>query len=74
MAIGYNPFYLSCGDQPCVSLVFMHDGVGSRKIEVVQTMVDWMKTVLGGAQANLTLPKIRPNLMQTAPDMMRHTR
>ena len=37
----------------------MHDGGVSSQIEVVQTMVDWMKTALEEAQANLTVAQSR---------------
>ena len=52
---GYSPFYLNSGDHPLVSSVLMHGRGVSSKIEVVQTMVDRMKTALEEAQANLTI-------------------
>ena len=59
VATGYNPFYLNSGDRPLVPSVFMHDGVVSSQIEAVQTMVDWMKTTLEEAQANLIITHSR---------------
>ena len=55
VAMGYSPFYLNFGDHPLVPLVLIHGGGVSSKIEVVQTMVDRMKTALEEAQANLTI-------------------
>ena len=55
VATGYSPFYLNSGDHPLVPLVLMHGGGVSSNIEAVQTMVDWMKTALEEAQANLTI-------------------
>ena len=40
---------------PLVPSVFMHGGDVSRHIEVVQIMMDSIKTVLEEAQANLTV-------------------
>ena len=57
--MGYSPFYLNSGDHPLVPSVFMHGGGVSSKIEVVQTMVDLMKTALEEAQANLTIAQSR---------------
>ena len=51
----YNLFFLNSGDHPLVPLVFMHGGGVLSHIEVVQTMVDRMKTALEEAQANLTI-------------------
>ena len=51
---GYNPFYLNSGDHSLVPSVLMHGGDVSSKIEVLQTMVDRMKTAPEEAQANLT--------------------
>ena len=55
VATGYSPFYLNSGDHPFVPSVLMHSGGVSSQIEVVQTMVDRMKTALEEAQANLTI-------------------
>ena len=55
VATGYSPFYLNSGDHPLVPSVLMHSGGVSSKSEAVQTMVDWMKTALEEAQANLTI-------------------
>ena len=57
--IGYSPFYLNSGDHPLVPSVLIYSGGVSNKIEVVQTMVDGMKTVLEEAQANLTVTQSR---------------
>ena len=54
VAMGYSPFFLNSGDHPLVPSVFMHGGDVSSQVEVVQTMVDLMKTALEEAQANLT--------------------
>ena len=43
MAMGYNPFFLNFGDNPLVPS---------------QMMVDWMKTALEEAQANLNVAQI----------------
>ena len=59
VATGYNPFYLNSGDHPLVPSVLMHGGGVSSKNEAVQTMVDWMKTALEEAQANLTVAQSR---------------
>ena len=59
MATGYSPFFLNSGGHPLVSSIFMHGRGVSRKIEVVQTMVDRMKTALEEAQANLTVAQSR---------------
>ena len=59
VATGYSPFYLNFGDHPLVPSVLMHGGGVSREIEVVQTMVDRMKTALEEAQANLTVAQSR---------------
>ena len=53
LAMGYSPFYLNSGGHPLAPSVLMHGGGVSSKIEVVQTMVDGMKTALEEAQANL---------------------
>ena len=55
VATGYSPFYLNSGNHPRVPLVLMHSGDVSSKIEVVQTMIDRMKTILEETQANLTV-------------------
>ena len=55
VATGYIPFYLNSGDHPLVPSILMHGRGVSSKIEVVQTMVDWIKTALEEAQANLTV-------------------
>ena len=59
VARGYSPFYLNSGDHPLVPSVLMHGGGVSSKSEVVQTMVDRMKTALEEAQANLTVAQSR---------------
>ena len=59
VATEHNPFYLNSGDHPLVPSVFMHARVVSSQIEAVQTMVDWMKTALEEAQANLTVAQSR---------------
>ena len=51
----YSPFFLNSGDQPLVPSILMHGGGVSSQIEVVQTMVDWMKAALDEAQTNLTI-------------------
>ena len=46
VSTGYSLFYLNSGDHPLVPSVLMHSRGVSSKIEVVQTMVDRMKTAL----------------------------
>ena len=46
VAIGYSPFFLNLGDHPLVFSVCMHGGGVLSQVEVVQTMVDRMKTAL----------------------------
>ena len=58
-ATEYSPFYLNSGDHPLVPSVLMHGGGVLSKIEVVQTMVDRMKTGLEEAQANRTVAQSR---------------
>ena len=55
VATGYTPFYLNSGDHPIVPLILLHCGDVSSHVEAVQTMVDWMKTALEEAQANLSV-------------------
>ena len=55
VAIGYNPFYLNSSKHPPIPSASMHSKGVSSQIEVGQTMVDWMKTALEEAQANLTI-------------------
>ena len=59
VATGYSPFFLNSSDHPLVHSVFMHGGGVSSQVEVVQTMVDQMKTGLEEAQANLTVTQSR---------------
>ena len=53
MATGYTPFYLNSGDHPIIPSILLRGGDVSSHAEAVQTMVDWMKTALEEAQANL---------------------
>ena len=53
VAIGYTPFFLNSSDHPIVPSILLHDGDVSSHVEAVQAMVDWMKTTLEEAQANL---------------------
>ena len=69
VAMGYSPFYLNFGDHPLVPSVLMHGGGMSSQIEVVQTMVDRMKTALEEAQANLTVAQSRA---KSQADRLRH--
>ena len=59
VATGYSPFFLNLGDNPLVPSVFMHGRGVSSQIEIVQMMVDRMKTALEEAQANLTVAQSR---------------
>ena len=60
VATGYSPFYLNFGGHPLVPSFLMHGADVLSKIEAMQTMVDWMKTPLEEAQANLTITQSRP--------------
>ena len=55
VAIGYTPFFLNSGDHPIVPSILLHGRDVSSHVEAVQTMVDWMKTALEEAQANLSV-------------------
>ena len=44
VAIEYSPFFLNSGDHPLVPSIFMCGRVVSSQIEVVQMMVDRIKT------------------------------
>ena len=55
MATGYTPFFLNSGDNPIVLSILKHGGDVSSHVEAVETMVDWMKTTLEEAQANLSI-------------------
>ena len=52
MATGYSPFFLNLGDHPIVPTLLLQ-GHGTSQVEAVQLMVEWMKTALEEAQANL---------------------
>ena len=51
----YTPFFLNSGDHPIVLSILLHCRDVSSHIEVVQTMVDRMKTALEEAQVNLSI-------------------
>ena len=55
VATGYTPFFLNSGDHPIVPSILLHGRDVSSHVEAVQTMVDWMKTALEEAQANLSV-------------------
>ena len=55
VAIGYSLFFLNFGYQPLVPSFLMHSEGMSSLLEVVQIIVDQMKTTLDKAQANLTI-------------------
>ena len=55
VAIGYTPFFLNSGDHPIVLSILLHGRDVSSHVEAMRTMVDWMKTALGEAQANLSV-------------------
>ena len=55
VATGYTPFFLNLGDHPIVPSILLQGRDGSSHVEVVQTMVDRMKTALEEAQANLSV-------------------
>ena len=59
IATGEISFFLNFRDHPIVPLVFMHGGGMSGQLEVVQTIVDRMKTALEEAQANLRVTQRR---------------
>ena len=59
ISTGESSFFLNFGDHHIVPLVFMHSGVMSGQLEVVQTMVDRMKTALDEVQANLRVTQRR---------------
>ena len=52
VATGFSPFFLSLGDHPILPTSILQ-GHGTSQVEAVQTMVEWMKTALEEAQANL---------------------
>lgn len=68
MAIGYSPFHLNHADHPLVPLVLMHSGDVLSHMEVVDTMVDRMKTTLEEAQTNLIIAQ------SSAKEHMDHSR
>ena len=74
VAAGYSPFYLNFGNQPLVSSVFMHGGVVSSQIEVVQIIVDWIRPEWRKLKLISPLVKVRPNRKSTARGTMRCTR
>ena len=53
VATGCTPFFLNFGDHPIVPSILLHGRDVSSHVEVVQTMVDQMKTALEEAQPNL---------------------
>ena len=55
VAIGYTPFFLNSGGHPIVPSILLHGRDVSSHVEVVQTMVDWMRIALEEAQANLSV-------------------
>ena len=55
VATRHIPSFLQSGDHPIAPSVLMHGGGCSNRVEAVQVMVDWMKTALEEAQANLTI-------------------
>ena len=55
VATRYSPFFQNYGDHPLATSVFIHGRSVWSHMEVVQTMVDQMKTALEEAQANLTV-------------------
>ena len=55
VATGYSPFFHNYGGHPLAPSVFIHCRSVWSHMEVVQTMVDRMKTALEEAQANLTV-------------------
>ena len=61
VSTGYSPFYLQTGDNPIVPSTFLTEGTRSQdsQVEVVQEMVDRMKTVLEDAQQNLAAAQQR---------------
>ena len=55
VATGYTPFYLNFGDDSIVPSILLHGRDASSHGEAVQAMVDWMRTALEEAQANLSV-------------------
>ena len=53
VATGHTPFFLNSGDHPRLPTMLLHKD--ESRIEVVQQMVNRMKTALEEAQANLSL-------------------
>ena len=58
VAMGYSPFFLNSSDHLLVPLVLMHNKSVLGQIEIVQTLLDQMKTALEEAQANLTITEL----------------
>ena len=59
VATGYNPFFLNLATNPWYLLSLCTGGFVDH-IGAMQTMVDWMKTVLEEAHDNLTIAQSRP--------------